>query len=124
MSAPQISVIKMLSILNKPKREILISEPDIQLAITHLQGLPFSLTSTLPNQWGRQRILQCLREALDGIQVHPMNGRQCIPFAPGLWALIVPYGSDLADPSISDGRLQVWVLTRSVGTDPTAVSNL
>ena len=86
----------MFSILNKPKREIVISEPDIQVALSHLQALPFSKTKGMPDKWGREWVLQCLREALELRPKGSIGERSCIPFGPGLWVIVVPFGIDLA----------------------------
>lgn len=114
----------MLSILKKPKREIVISEPDIQAALSHLKGLSYSKTKGMPNHWGREWVLQCLREALVNLPLSAIGERSCVAFGPGLWVLVVPFGIDLAGQAEPDGRLQALVLTRSVGTNPTAITQL
>jgi hypothetical protein len=114
----------MLSIPKRPVREIVISEPDLQVALTHLQGLPFSKTKGMPDQWGREWVLQCLREALEQLPKGAIGERSCVQFGPSLWALVVPFGIDLAGADHQDGRLQVWVLTRPVGTDPLTITSV
>lgn len=114
----------MMSILKRQTREIVISEPDIQVALSHLQDLPFSKTKGMPDQWGREWVLQCLREALEQRPKGAIGERSCVPFGPGLWAIVVPFGIDLAGGDRPDGRFQVWVLTRPVGTDPLAITSV
>lgn len=113
----------MLSLLRKPKRDLVISEADIQLALEHLKRIPYSRTSKMPDQWGREWVLQCLRDALATHQDQTIGEKSCIAFGPGLWALVVPFGTDLAGGDPTD-RDQVWVLTRPVCTDPNALTSL
>lgn len=111
----------MLSMLKKQPREVVISEPDVQAALAHLKALPLSKTSGMPDQWGREWVLQCIREAIDEFSPKAVGEKACVQFGPGLWALLVPYGTDLAGAE-PDSRMQAWVLIRPVGTDPNALS--
>lgn len=114
----------MLSILKRPKQEIVISEPDIQSALSHLKAFSTSKTKDMPTQWGREWVLQCIREAVEARPKHSIGERSLVQFGPGLWAIVVPYGIDLAGGDFQQGRLQVWVLIRPVGTDPQALTGL
>lgn len=75
-------------------------EPEIEAAISHLRGLPHG---------------QRLREAIGS---RPMVG-QLYDVAPGVYALIKPFGADLIRGGASKAEfLQAWILIRSVGTAP------
>lgn len=43
---------------------VVVLESDLDAALAHLRGLPFGVTGSLPAAWGRQRLLQRIREAL------------------------------------------------------------
>jgi hypothetical protein len=44
--------------------------------------------------------------------------------APGVFAIIKLFGIDLLSHGEPDGRLQVWLLIRPCGTDPTRITRL
>lgn len=100
------------------KREVVVSETDIGAALNHLRTLPHR--SSLPVSWDRQHLLNQLREA---IGQRPKID-QCYGIAPGVFAIVKPFGVDLASHGESDGRLQVWLLIRPFGTDPTRITGL
>lgn len=100
--------------------EIVISEPDIEAAVAHLRELPHSATAATPSEWSRKRFLGTLTATL---RANP-KAKGTLPVAPGAWALVQPFGVDLAGSLDMDERRQVWVLLRSVGTDPTRVEAL
>lgn len=104
------------------KQEIVISETDVQMALNHLQNLPYSRTAGMPESWGREWVLQCIRDELDKQQGKVMD-QQCFSFGPSLWAMVVPFGVDLLGVC-SENRLQVWVMKRDVGTDPDRITKL
>jgi len=97
---------------------LVISEPDIEMALEHLRGLPYR--SSLPKALDRQRLLGLIRDAAG---VRPKVG-QLLEVAPGVFGVIKPFGIDLAGRRDPDGRLQVWLSVRQVGTDPERVSEL
>jgi hypothetical protein len=100
------------------KREVVVSETDIQVALDHLRILPHR--PSLPVSWDRQRFLHQLREA---IGQRPKID-QCHDVAPGVFAIVKPFGIDLVSRGEPDGRLQVWLLIRPCGTDPTRITKL
>ncbi|MGA4422873.1 hypothetical protein ACI2UY_22295 [Ralstonia nicotianae] len=100
--------------------QIVISEPDIEAAVAHLRGLPHSATATMPAEWSRKRFLDTLTATL---RANP-KAKGALPIAPGVWALVQPFGVDLAGSFEPDERRQVWVLLRSVGTDPARIEAL
>lgn len=114
----------MLSMLRRPEKQLVISEPDIQMALEHLLSLPFSKTRAMPKSWGREWVLQCVREALEARKQGALGEDSCVPVGPGLWAIVMPYGVDLAGTSETERRLQVWLLIRSVGTDSNSITEL
>jgi hypothetical protein len=70
--------------------------------------------------WSRKRFLDTLSATL---RANPKVKGALV--APGAWALVQPFGVDLAGSSFARGeRRQVWVLLRSVGTDPGRVEPL
>lgn len=95
---------------------IVVSEPDLDAALAHLRALPYR--NPAPSTWERQRLIQAIREA---IGTDRSVDRQ-YGVAPGVFAIVKPFGVDLAGPGEPDGRLQVWLAIRSVGTDPMRVT--
>ena len=101
--------------------QIVISEPDIAAAVAHLRALPHSATAALPAEWSRKRFLDTLTATL---RANP-KAKGALPVAPGVWALVQPFGVDLAGTEYDrDDRRQVWVLLRAVGTDPSRVEQI
>ena len=101
--------------------QIVISEPDIAAAVKHLRALPYSATASMPVEWSRKRFLDKLAATL---KANP-KAKGALPVAPGVWALVQPFGVDLAGAAYDqDERRQVWVLVRSVGTDPGHIETL
>jgi len=100
------------------KQDVVVSETDIDAALDHLRALPYR--AGLPVSWHRQRLLNQLREA---IGQHPKID-QCHGVAPGVFAIVKPFGVDLVLRGEPDGRLQVWLLIRPCGTDPTRITRL
>jgi hypothetical protein len=92
-------------------KQLVISETDIEAALNHLRNLPYS--AALPEAWHRKRLLDQLREA---IGKRPKLD-QCYGVAPGVFAIIKPFGVDLASYYEPDERLQVWLLIRPCYTD-------
>lgn len=103
---------------NNSKQEVMVSETDIEVALNHLRSLPYR--ASLPISWDRLRLLSQLNEA---IGLHPKIDK-CYGVAPGLFGIVKPFGVDLVSQDAPDGRLQVWLLIRPCGTDPTRVVNL
>lgn len=101
--------------------QIVISEPDISAAVPHLKALPFSATASMPVEWSRKRFLDTLAATL---KANP-KAKGSLPVAPGVWAMVQPFGIDLVGTEFDqDERRQVWVLLRSLGTDPGRVETL
>lgn len=100
------------------KREVIISETDIESALDHLRSLPYR--TSLPVSWDRQRLLHQLRDALG--QRPKIDQCHCV--APGVFAIIKPFGVDLIAHGEPDWRLQIWLLIRPCGTDPTRITRL
>lgn len=100
--------------------EIVISEPDIAAAVAHLRELPHSVSAQMPEEWSRKRFLDTLTATL---RANP-KAKGALPVAPGVWALMQPFGVDLAGSLAPDDRRQVWVLLRAAGTDPARVEVL
>jgi hypothetical protein len=100
------------------KEEVVVSETDMKAALDHLRTLPY--TPSPPLSWDRQRLLNQLREAIG--QRPKIN--QCHGVAPGVFAIVKPFGVDLVSHGETDGRLQIWLLIRPCGTDPTQITRL
>jgi hypothetical protein len=101
--------------------QIVISEPDIEAAVAHLRKMQYSATATMPVEWSRKRFLDTLAATL---KANP-KVKGALPVAPGVWALVQPFGVDLAGAAFDrDERRQVWVLLRAVGTDPGRVETI
>ncbi len=99
------------------KKIVVISEPDIQAALDHLRSLPHR--PNLPMVWDRQHLLGLIREALPTKR----NVGDYFQVGPGLYGIIKPFGVDLTG-TVTDGRLQVWIVIRSAGTNPNLVTEL
>lgn len=74
----------------------------------------------MPVSWDRTHLLNQLREAIG--QFPKID--QCSDVAPGVFALIKPFGVDLVGSGEPDNRLQVWLLIRPSGTDASRVTSL
>ncbi|ABO92408.1 hypothetical protein ASA_P4G108 (plasmid) [Aeromonas salmonicida subsp. salmonicida A449] len=103
----------------KPQ-ELVVSESDITAALAHLKTQPYR--TSLPKLWDRQRLLNRVREV-----VGPRPERdKCYQVGARLYAIIQPFAVDLISDGQydDDGRLQVCLLIRPCGTDPTRVTIL
>jgi hypothetical protein len=100
------------------KQEVVVSDTDIDAALDHLRTLPHR--PSLPVSWDRQRLLNQLRDA---IGQRPKIDK-CHGVAPGVFAIVKPFGVDLVSRGEPDGRLQVWLLIRPCGTDPSRIARL
>lgn len=97
---------------------LVISEPDVETAVGHLRGLPYH-TAT-PAAWDRKRLLDQI-----GVVTAKAKVGDCFDVAPGVYAIIKPFGVDLLrGEDSSDGRLQVWLSIRAWGTDPERLTSL
>ena len=100
------------------KSDLVISEPDVQAALDHLRSLPFRPAA--PAAWDRKRLLDQISEVTARAKVG-----DCFDVAPGVYAIIKPFGVDLLRGKGGfDGRLQVWLCVRARGTDHERVTNL
>jgi hypothetical protein len=97
---------------------IVVSEPDIQAALAHLRQQPHR--KGLPQAWDRQHFISLLKQAVG----NRPKADQAFAVAPGVFGIIKPFGVDLVGQLEPDGRLQVWLAVRSVGTDPDRVTEL
>lgn len=101
--------------------QFVISEPDIEAAVAHLRSLPHSATASMPVEWSRKRFLNTLTARL---RANP-KAKGAFAVGPGVWALVQPFGVDLAETTFeTDGRQQVCILIRSCGTDPNRIETL
>lgn len=112
----------MRSFFAKAKRAIYVSEPDIQAALDHLRALPYSKADSRPRAWDRQGLLVELQEQVNKGALQQVGDIQSI--GPGVWALVKPLGVDLLRMPDKPKGLQVWLLLRSVGTDPFVLTEL
>lgn len=101
-----------------PRNNVVISETDLDAALAYLRDQP--CRETLPVNWDRQRLLNQLNEA---ISRNPRLG-EYHAVAPGVFAIVKPAGTDLVNSYEPDGHLQVWLLIRPCGTDPTRMVSL
>lgn len=99
------------------RTEIVVSEPDLEAALSHLRKLPYR--TSMPLSWDRKRFMDQLKAALGA---RPKPG-QCVSVAPGVFAIVKPFGVDLTECE-PDGRLQAWLAIRAVSTDPKWVTVL
>lgn len=100
--------------------ELVICESDIDAALEHLQSLPYRRQQ--PRSWDRQHLLNRIREVIgkrpEGDKYYRVGAR--------LYAIIQPFGIDsmLSDQNDSNGQLQVCLLIKTGGTDPSRVTIL
>lgn len=104
--------------LGTRQQKLVVSETDIDASLAHLRALPYR--PQIPMSWDRQHLLDLLCESIGN---RPKIDKY-YDVAPGIFAIIKPFGIDLVSHDKPDGRLQVWLLVRSVGTDPTRVTTL
>lgn len=102
----------------KKTSTLVVSEPDLQVALEHLRSLPFR--PDIPRTWDRQRLVQFIKEAVGS---KPKVGN-LYNIAPGVFAIIKPFGVDLAGISDFDERLQVWLAIRTASTDPLQITSI
>lgn len=102
----------------RERQALVISEPDIDLALEHLAKLPYR--EPLPTAWDRKHLLNLIRDA---IGKNPKVD-EAFGVAPGVFAIIKPFGIDLAGRRKPDGRLQIWLAVRDCGTNPDRVVEL
>lgn len=98
--------------------ELVISEPDIQAALTHLRSLMYR--PNMPITWDKKSLLMRIRDVVP----HNVKVDACVQIGPGIYGIIKPFGIDLADYASADNRLQVWIAIRSGGTDPNNICKL
>ncbi len=103
----------------RTRTRVIVSEPDVEAALDHLRALPFAATG-VPRAWNRTELLNDIRSA---VGLRPKIG-DAFAVAPGVFAVIKPFAVDLAGLTDRQGRLQVWLAIRTVGTDPTRVVEL
>lgn len=100
------------------KADLVISETDVQSAMDHLRGLPFRPAT--PAAWDRKRLLDQIKAVTAKAKVG-----DCFDVAPGVYAIIKPFGIDLLrGEGGADECLQVWLCVRGWGTDPERVTSL
>lgn len=95
----------------RDEQKIVVSEPDVQTVMNHLQNLGFKIDGW-PESWQRKHFIDWLAPLLRQAEVG-----DCIAVAPGVWALIQPFASDLTDHTIDSTDLQALLCIRSCGTD-------
>ncbi len=100
------------------KQAVIIAQVIKGHSLAHLRTLPYR--PQIPMSWDRQHLLDLLHEAIGN---RPQIN-ECHNIAPGVFAIIQPFGIDLLSRGEPDGRLQVWLLVRSAGTDPTRLTTL
>jgi hypothetical protein len=112
----------MLSVFKKAQTPLYVSEPDLQAALDHLRALPFSKGESTPRAWDRQRLLVALQEEAHKGALARVDDIQSV--GPGVWAMVKPLGADLLRMPEQIQGLQIWLIIRSVGTDPTTLTKL
>lgn len=86
---------------------VVVLESDLDAALAHLRGLPFGITGSLPAAWGRRR-----RERIgEALGPRPRCDALAV-VAPGVWALVRPFGVDVTGANNRDKRLQARLLIR------------
>jgi hypothetical protein len=97
----------------KSKIDIVISEPDLESALSHLNSLPYSGTNKMPTKWGIKQVQEWIVSEIP----KKLSCGDSFNFGTGLWCHVVPLGYDFAGYNNKEMRLQIVVSVRSVHTD-------
>lgn len=99
--------------VRNPKLEIVISQPDLESALNHLNSMPHTATKELPRNWGIKQV----KEWLIGEMPCDLNYGDSFEFGTGLWGHVKPLGYEFYGYNSSESRLQILVSERAVQTD-------
>lgn len=97
----------------KPKIDVVISEPDLEAALSHLNDMPYSGTKKMPVKWGIKQVQQWLVDEIpSGLSIG-----DSFDFGTGLWGHVVPLGYEFSGYDNKERRLQIVISVRSVKTN-------
>lgn len=88
--------------------DVVVTEPELSAALSYLKSLPHSVSAAMPEQWSRKRLIQLIDEALGDC---PDVGSTYM-VAPGVYALLQYFGTDIMGGAPNETKLQVWLLLR------------
>ena len=100
-------------LVSKPKQQVVISEPDIENALNHLNSLPHTATKRMPKVWGITQVKEWLISELP----KKLKVGDSFQFGTGLWGHIKPLGYEFSGYVEDEKRLQVIISVRTVQTD-------
>ena len=89
-----------------------ISDPDIDMALDHLSKFPYSIFQDYPAPWGKQKLIQFIKESLPE---KPKSG-DCFQVGTGLWGHIQYLGVEFMNFEHTEPRLQIILSIRPVKT--------
>jgi hypothetical protein len=104
-------------VFKKLKKDLVISETDLDMAIEFISRHPESYPNKKPAAWSRQTFINHLNLYLDesGKKVEP---GLTLKVGSSLWGHIDFVGIDLAGYGLHEDKLQVYISCRQVPTDP------
>lgn len=94
------------------KKQLLISQTDINEAMIHLNSLPQTITKQMPKAWGQEQFLQWLTESLP----KTVNIGDSFSVATGIYGHVLPVGYEYMSAP-KDERLQIALSIRKWHTD-------
>lgn len=95
------------------KPEIVISKPDLESALNHLNNMPHTTTNDMPRNWGIQQVKEWMIEDLP----KKVKIGDSFDFGTGLWGHIVPLGYEFSNYDNKEHKLQIIVSVRAAKTD-------
>ena len=102
----------MFSFFGIQKQALVISQSDIDEALTHLNSLPHTITKKMPDSWGREQFLNWLVDSLP--KRIDYGDHFCV--ATGIYGHAVPFGFDYINAP-KDERLQIVLSIRKWHTN-------
>ena len=89
--------------------DVLISESELDQAVSYLKNSPFSKASNDPVSWTKQRLVNQIRDAIgDNPKADDFHN-----IAPGVFILVNYFGVDFALANEKEVKFQIWLLIRA-----------
>ncbi|WP_155761803.1 hypothetical protein [Alteromonas mediterranea] len=94
------------------KKQLVISQTDIDEAMIHLNSLPHTITKQMPKAWGQEQFIQWLTESLP----KTVNVGDSFSVATGIYGHVLPVGYEYLNAP-KDDRLQIALSIRKWQAD-------
>ncbi len=92
---------------------IVISKPDLESDLNHLNSLPYTVTTELPSEWGTKQVMDWLISEMPS----KLNYGDSFEFGTGLWGHVKPLGYEFLGYENRNSKVQIVISVRSVETD-------